>query len=187
MVEELPHEVAREDKRVALLIAILALSLAVVETGAKSAQTESISRNVESTDTWQFYQARTIRQTTVRTAAELAELAKPGADPAARTAIEAQQKTWRDMAARWEDDPKGGDGKKQLSEKAHQIEEFRETAMARYHLYEYGAALLQVAIVVASASIITTVPLLAIGSIALGLCGAALGLLGWLAPHAVHF
>lgn len=199
MSEELPHEhVAGHgdghgdghgsgDKRVALLIAVLALCLAIVETGAKSAQTESISRNVETTDTWSFYQARTIRQTTIRTAAELAELSKPGADPTARAAIDAQQKLWRDMATRWEDDPKGGDGKKQLAEKARHIEEARETAMARYHLYEYGAALLQVAIVVASASIITAMPVLALGGILLGLGGAALGALGWLAPHAVHF
>ncbi len=186
MAEGLPHEHAREDKRVALLISVLALSLAVVETGAKSAQTAAISGTVQTTDTWSFYQARTIRQTVVRTAAELAELTRPAADPAARVAIEAQEKAWHDIAARWEDDPTGGDGKKQLAEKARLLEQAHETAMARYHLYEYGAALLQVAIVVASASIITTVPLLAIGSIALGLAGGALGLLGWLAPHAVH-
>ena len=36
------------DKRIALLIAILALFLAVVETGAKSAQTEALARNIES-------------------------------------------------------------------------------------------------------------------------------------------
>jgi hypothetical protein len=187
MAEELPHEVAKEDKRVALLISVLALSLAIVETGANSAQTEAISGSVQTTDTWSFYQARTIRQTTVRTAAELAELTKPGTDPAARAAIEAQQKTWRDMANRWDDDPKGGDGRKQLAERARLLEGSHETAMARYHLYEYGAALIQVAIVVASASIITAVPLLTVGSIVLGLGGAALGLIGWLAPQAVHF
>ena len=187
MTEGLPHEAHHglEDKRVALLIAVLALCLAVVETGAKSAQTEAISRNVESTDTWSFYQARTIRQTTVRTAAELAELVKP-ADPAAQAAVQQQQTAWRDTANRWEDDPKGGDGRKQLAEKARHIEEQRETAMARYHLYEYGAALLQVAIVVASASIITGVSVLALGGIGLGVGGVALGLLGVLAPHALH-
>ena len=180
MAEELPHQV--EDKRVALLIAVLALCLAVIETGAKSSQTEAISRNVEGTDIWAFYQARTVRQTVVRTAAELAELTKPG-NPAA---TEAQQKAWRDTAARWEDDPDGGDGKKQIADRARTIEEQRGTAMARYHLFEYGAALLDVAIVVASASIVTGVGLLVAGSGLLGIGGVALGLLAWLAPHAVH-
>lgn len=187
MSEGLPHEAHHggENKRVALLIAVLALCLAVVETGAKSAQTEAISRNVESTDTWSFYQARTVRQTTVRAAADLADFLKP-TDPAVQDALQKQQTTWRDTANRWEDDPKGGDGKKQLAEKARHIEEQRETAMARYHLYEYGAALLQVAIVVASASIITGVALLGAGGVVLGLGGVALGVVGFLAPHALH-
>ena len=180
MADELPHHV--EDKRIALLIAVLALCLAVVETGAKGAQTEAISRNVQSTDAWAFYQARTVRQTLVRTAGELAELSKAG-NPAA---TEAQQKAWRDTAARWEDDPATGDGKKQIAEKARLLEEQLETAMARYHLYEYGAALLDVAIVVASASIVTGVTLLVTVSGLLGLGGVALGVLGWLAPFAIH-
>ena len=180
MSSELPHEV--EDKRIALLIAVLALCLAVIETGAKSAQTEAISRNVETTDAWAFYQARTVRQTVVRTAAELAALTAPG-----NVAAEAQEKAWRDMANRWDDDPASGDGRKQLAERARVIEDQRETALARYHMYEYGAALLDVAIVVASASIVTGVGLLVGGSLLLGLGGLALGVLGWVAPLAVHF
>ena len=82
------HVEAHGDKRVALLIAILALCLAVVETGAKSAQTEALTRNVEAANLWSFFQARTIRQTNVRTAVEQAELQKAGADDAARTAIQ---------------------------------------------------------------------------------------------------
>lgn len=172
-----------EDKRIALLIALLALCLALVETGAKSAQTSALSNNVETTNTWAFYQARTIRQTVVRTAMEESGIAPP----ANRAAFDAQQKAWQEMVARWEDDPKGGEGRKQLAEKARMLEHERETAMAKYHLYEYGAALLQVAIVIASASIITNVGLLAVGGIVLGLAGAALGVLGLVAPHAVHF
>ena len=68
------------DKRIALLIAILALFLAIAETGAKSAQTEGISRNVEAANLWAFFQARTIRQTNVRTAAEAARARPAGGD-----------------------------------------------------------------------------------------------------------
>ena len=135
------------DKRIALLIAVLALCLAVVETGAKSAQTAAITSNVESANLWSFFQARSIRQTTVRTAAEQAELAKPAAEPAARTAIEAQQKAWRDAAGRWESEPATGEGRKELSVRARAAEAKRERSMAAYHLYEYGAAAFQVGIV----------------------------------------
>jgi len=175
-------------KRIALLIAVLALCLALVETGAKSTQTDAITRNVESANLWAFFQARTIRQTTVRTAAEQAEIEKLGlTDPAARAALEAQQKTWRDMAARWDDDPKGGEGRKQLAERATAAEAIRARSLAKYHMYEFSGAAFQVAIVVVSASIVTSVPLLAVGGIVVAVVGAALGLLGLLAPTLIHF
>lgn len=175
------------DKRIALLIAILALFLAVVETGAKSAQTEALARNIESANLWSFFQARTIRQTTVRTAAEEAELAKAAAAPELKTAIEAQQKRWRDTAARWESEPETGEGRKELMERARKAEVVRDRSMAAYHLFEYGAAAFQVAIVVASASIVTGVPMLALGGLVLGALGTLLGLFGWLAPTLIHF
>jgi hypothetical protein len=176
------------DKRIALLIAILALFLAVAETGAKSAQTEAISRNVEASNLWAFFQARSIRQTTVRTAAEEAELDRLAAtDPALLEAIGKQQQVWRDSAARWESEPQTGEGRRELMDRAKAAERRREKSMAAYHLHEYGAAAFQVAIVLASASIITTVPALAIGGIVVGVAGVALSGLGFLAPEALHF
>ena len=171
------------DKRIALLIAILALFLAIFETGAKSAQTEAISQNVEATNLWAFYQARTVRQTTVRTAADAAELQKAATtDPAVRAAIEAQQKAWRDQADGWES-RSAGDGRKELTERARVTEESRARFMAQYHFYEYAAALLQVAIVIASASIITSIAPLALLSILLAVGGVALGSVGFFAPQ----
>ncbi len=176
-----------EDKRIALLIAVLALCLAIAETGAKSAQTESLARNVQSTNLWSFFQAKTVRQTTVKTASEMAELQKAGADPAQRAAIDAQQAAWRENIMRWDSEPSTGEGRKELMEKARIADEEREHAMAKYHLYEYAAAALQVAIVVSSASIITGVSFLSLLGIGLGLIGAALGCFGWLAPEMLHF
>ena len=172
------------DKRVALLIAVLALFLSIIETGAKSSQTEVITQNVEAANLWAFFQARSIRQTTVRTAAEQAELLKPGApDPA----TVAQQKAWRDTAARWESEPATGEGRKELADRAKAAEGRRDLSLAKYHLYEYSAALFQVAIVIASASIVTSVPALALLGVVLGVVGVALGGLGLWAPLAVHF
>ena len=58
------------NKRIALLIAVLALFLALSETLGKSAQTDALSQNIEASNLWAFFQAKTIRMTTVRTAAE---------------------------------------------------------------------------------------------------------------------
>jgi hypothetical protein len=176
------------DKRIALLISILALFLALAETGAKSAQTEAITRNVEAANLWSFFQARTIRQTTLRAAVEETELDRAAAaDPALRQAIEAQQKTWRDTVARWESEPATGEGRKELSERAKAAEAKRDRNMAAYHQYEYAAAAFQVAIVLASASIITAVPALALIGAGLGVVGVVLTGIGFLAPEAVHF
>lgn len=58
--------------------------------------------------------------------------------------------------------------------------------MAAYHHYEIGSAAFQVAIVLASASIITAVPALAIAGGVLGAVGLVLTGIGFLAPEAVH-
>ena len=67
---ETAKEASREDKRIALVIAILALFLAFSETLGKSAQTETISANVKLSDTWSYFQAKDIRKTVVNAAAE---------------------------------------------------------------------------------------------------------------------
>jgi len=175
------------DKRIALLIAVLALFLALVETGAKSAQTDVITRNVEAANLWAFFQAKTIRQTTVRTAVEQIELQRAAAEPAVRTALDAQQKAWRDTAARWESEPSTGEGRKELAARAKESEAHRDLSLAKYHFYEYAAALFQVAIVIASASIVTGVGLLAGLGVLLGLGGLGLGGIGIFAPLAFHF
>src|SRR6516164_9554331 len=70
------------NKRIALLIAVLALFLAISETLGKGAQTESISKNVEAANLWAFFQAKSIRRTVVQTAAEQGKLglSTPGDD-----------------------------------------------------------------------------------------------------------
>ena len=50
-------------KKVALVIAILALILAFAETVAKGAQTTALSANIEAANLWSFFQAKTIRMT----------------------------------------------------------------------------------------------------------------------------
>src|SRR6201991_5365961 len=71
------------NKKIALLISVIALFLAFAETLGKSSQTEGISLNIKASDTWNFFQAKTIRQTTLRTAAEGMDVQVAGvSDPA---------------------------------------------------------------------------------------------------------
>src|SRR5437762_71821 len=83
--EELEHaehaqHAAHSNKRIALLIAFLALGLAISETLGKSAQTSALTDNIRASDTWAFFQAKTIRQTTLRTAAQMLALELPTVD-----------------------------------------------------------------------------------------------------------
>src|SRR5271170_8493237 len=84
------------NRRIALLIAVLALFLSFSETLGKSAQTEAISANVESSNLWAFFQAKTVRMTLVKTAAEELKVGAAAAgDPAAKTAMDQQIDAWQ--------------------------------------------------------------------------------------------
>src|SRR5580658_7569606 len=91
-----------ENRKIALLIAVIALCLALSETLGKGAQTESISKNVESSNLWAFFQAKSIRRTGVQTAADQAklDLGVASAD-AAKAALQKQIDAWQKTAARY--------------------------------------------------------------------------------------
>ena len=175
------------NKNIALLIAVIALFLALSETLGKGAQTESISKNVEASNLWAFFQAKTIRRTTVQTAAEQAKL-NLGAvsDDAAKAALQKQIDDWQKTAARYRSEPETGEGSEQLSERAKRAEEERDLAMAKYHHFEVASAAFQIGIVLASATIITGMIALAWISGLLALTGIAFTAIGLFAPHAVH-
>ena len=114
-MEHAEHAQHAENKKIALLIAILALFLSFSETLGKSAQTEAIDANVKSSDTWNFFQAKDIRKTTLLTAADQTKLLSAGlTDPAAKAAIDKQIAAWRKTADRYELDPKSGTGRKEV-------------------------------------------------------------------------
>jgi hypothetical protein len=184
--EHMEHAQHAENKKIALLIAILALFLSFSETLGKSAQTEAIDANVKSSDSWNFFQAKDIRKTTLVTAAEQTKLLGASlTDPAAKAALDKQIDTWRKTAARYETDPKSGTGRKELAEQAKEQEKDRDLAMAKYHHYEIASGAFQVGIVLASATVITGIVALAWIAGALGVIGLALLALGLFAPYAV--
>ena len=174
------------NKRIALLIAVLALFLSFSETLGKSAQTEAVSANIQASDLWSFYQAKDIRLTVVRTAAEqMVIAAKAASDPAVKDAMGKQIDAWKNAAAHYESEPETKLGRQELRERAEEKEQERELALAKYHHYELASAAFQVGIVLASAAVITGMVGLAWFGGVLGVVGVALALLGLFAPHAV--
>lgn len=176
-----------ENKKIALLIAVLALFLAISETLGKGAQTESISKNVEASNLWAFFQAKSIRRTVVQTAADQGKLTLGSAsDDAMKAAVQKQIDDWQKTAARYRSEPETGEGTEQLSEKAKHAEHERDEATAKYHHFELASAAFQIGIVLASATIITgMLPLAWIAGL-LTLAGLGMTVLGAWAPHLLH-
>ena len=183
---EQAEEAGHHNKGIALLIAVLALFLAFSETLGKSAQTAALSDTVRASDTWAFYQARNVRQTTVATAKERLELDLATlTDPAAKAAATKKIEDWDKRIKRWESDPERGEGMKELRDKATALEKKRDHQLEQYHNYEIASAVLQIGIVLASAAIITSMPILAWISGVLGIIGIAFMAFGYFAPELV--
>jgi hypothetical protein len=186
-VEHAEHAAHGGNKKIALLISVLALFLAFSETLGKGAQTEGISLNIKASDTWNFFQAKTIRQTAIRTAADGLAAQSPGiTDDTTKAAVAKQIEAWRATVTRYESDPKERDGRKELRELAEHYEHERDTQLARYHHYEVASAAFQIGIVLASATIITGMMVLSYLAGGLALVGLAFMAIGLWAPHAVH-
>jgi hypothetical protein len=176
-----------KNKNIALLIAVIALFLAFSETLGKGAQTETISKNVEASNLWAFFQAKSIRRTVVQAVSDEAKLSLGlMGDDAAKAALQKQIDEWQRIAARYRSEPETGEGSEQLSERAKHAEQERDLATARYHHFEIASAAFQIGIVLASATIITGMIALAWISGLLAVIGLAFTAIGLLAPHAVH-
>lgn len=183
---EQAEHAAHSNRGIALLIAVLALVLALSETLGKSAQTAALTNTVQASDTWAFYQARNIRSTTVSTAKEIAEIeVATVTDPAKKAALAKKIEDWDKRVKRWESDPEKREGMKELSEKAKHLEETRDHELEQYHNYEIASAALQIGIVLASASIITSMVILAWLSGGFGIVGLAFVIIGFYAPELV--
>jgi hypothetical protein len=190
------------NKRIALLIAVLALCLAFSETLGKSAQTAALSYNVEASNLWAFFQAKTVRQTVLQAATEILkiDMTRDAGDAAATKAALAKRiDVWEKAAARYDTEPMDppvhkevdlhppyGEGRRELAARAAAAEKRRDTAMERYHHYEIASAAFQIGIVLASATVITGMLVLSYLAGGLGVVGLAFMAIGFFAPHAVH-
>ena len=189
MAEPLEDAVESDDKKVALIIAILALFLALAEAGAKNAEHRSTEQNIESSDLFNFYQAKKVRSTIAETAAQAFEAERAASsDPKAQEAFDKQIGEWKAVVAKFEKDPKKPeDSMDAIQERALAAAEGRELSNRKLEHFEYASGALQIAIVLASAAIITGVTVLAWFAAGLGLIGAALMAFGYFAPTVLGF
>ncbi|WP_158813728.1 DUF4337 domain-containing protein [Methylocapsa sp. S129] len=186
MAEALEDAVEAKDKRVALIIAILALFLALAEAGGKNAEHRSTEQNIEASDLYNFYQAKKIRTSVIEADIAQMEFARQAAtDPNVQAAADKQIGAWKSLITRLETEKP--DGMEAIQERAKEAAEGRELSNHRLEHYEYASGLIQIAIVLASAAIITGIATLMWLSVGLGVIGAALMALGYFSPTLLPF
>ena len=184
---------AADDKfknRAALSIAFMAMLLAITSLGGGNAAEDVANNNIHASDTWAFYQAKSIRQTTMRVAADQLEAdlsANPNMPAEARALIEKKVEEYRSTVARYDDEPDKddpgnplkGEGRKQLTARAKDFEAQRERAAKQDPNFDFAEALFQIAIVLASVSILANSRLVLRVAVAVGAAAALLMLNGY--------
>ena len=167
--ETIEHHAQHSDpwaRGVAVLVSMLAAVLAMTEIGGKTAQNAYLTHHVALSNDWAFYQAKNLRSVVRISEADVLASLPNAQDPA----IQARIKEAHDYSVRMRDDPAGGEGMKQLAERATRQEAQRDAAEHRYHSYEYAVGALEIAIVLASVSVVTRMRSMTIGA---GVIGAA--------------
>jgi Domain of unknown function (DUF4337) len=165
------HGGSTSHTRAAIIIGIMAAVLAITEFVAKDAQTDYLTNHIAASDTWAQYQAKSVRRTILTAQADLLE--SMPSDPLVKKRIADA----RANAERMRSEP-CADGMEQLAEKAHDQEHERDHAMHRNHILEIASGGLQIAIVLASISVVINLPAFMLVSVLVGGASAIYALLG---------
>lgn len=172
----------RFKQRAAILIAVLAMILAITALGGSNAGKEAVNNNVFASNYYSFFQAKNVRQTSYLLAAEeidLAWLNDTSLPDSAKAALKAKAEAYRKTVARYESEPETGEGKKELIARAKEFEAKRDHALRQDPYFDYAEALLQIAIVLISVSIVAEIGWLVFVGGILGAAGTLLMINGF--------
>ena len=143
------------------VITVIALLLACTTYVANGFSSKILSNTIKANDTWNFYQAKSIKQSIAEGQLEDAK------DPKRREVLQAK-------IERYESDPAKGEGKKELMAKALKIEAERDEAKKHTPWLTFAGMAFQLAIVLPSASILAVDKRMYWGSIGVSAFGAIL-------------
>jgi hypothetical protein len=170
-------------RQAAIAIAIFAMLLAITGLGGQNATKDALNSNIQASNYFSFFQAKNMRQTAYALAADELELAwtqDAQLSEEARTALRRKVEDYRKTVERYETEPETGEGKKELIAKAREQEVKRDHALKQDPYFDYAEALLQIAIVLISVSIVADQVWLAFVGGGVGILGALLMLNGFL-------
>lgn len=135
---------AKLKDKAGMVISIFALLLAVNSWYGGTLSSLTLNNTIKANNVWAFYQAKSIKQT----------LAEQSLDDAVYRNDKEKISKLQAKIDRYESDPKTGEGKVELMEKARKLEAERDEAKKRSPWIGYASTLYQLSIVVLSASIL---------------------------------
>jgi hypothetical protein len=147
--------------RAGWVITIIALLLAITTYMSSGFSSNILSNTIKANDTWNFYQAKSIKQSIAEGQLEATTDTK-------------RKEILQDKIDRYESDPAKGEGKKELMAKALQIEAERDEAKKHTPWLTFAAMAFQLAIVLLSASILAVDKRMFWGSIGVSIFGTML-------------
>jgi hypothetical protein len=171
-------------RRVALVTAVYAVVLAIASLGGNNAMKEMLIAQQEASNQWAYYQSKVIREHLNRGNKILLEsqLAEPSTlKGAEREKAEALAKRFADEEKRMVVD------KKEIEPKARAFEAERDRNQTKDPYFDYAEVLLQIAIVCASVSILSTSRPMFWFSTALAVLGAISTVNGFLLAFRLPF
>lgn len=165
-------------KRVALCTALFAVILAITSLGGNNTAKDMMLSQQQSSNQWSYYQSKVMREHLYRLETQRADaiLAERGAtmNSQARALYEKQRQGYADDAKRYAAE------KGEIEQNAKKLEAQRDIGIAKDPYFDYAEVLLQIAIVMASISILSgSRPVFGV-SIACAVLGAFLCLNGYL-------
>ncbi len=162
------HGESGHSKVAALVIGVLAATLAVCEVAERGAQIGYLAHYIGGSNEYAFYQARQNRALVLTQTAEVLR-ALPPTPATAKTIADATAE-----AARLTEDSERGNGGKQIMARATAENAARDSALHRYEWYELLTSAIEIAIVLGSVSVITKLPQVLWLAGAIGATSAAL-------------
>jgi len=169
---EIPEASDPFEKRAAVTIAILAVVLAVVGNKGDNAKTDAIIKTNEASNQWGYFQAKGIKGSIASAEQELLTVLAPS-QPAAADVAKITERLKSD-AERYKTE------QVKIKKDAEEAQKDAERGSKINDRCDQGSLALQIAIVLASVSILARSHAFWIASIVLGLIGVVIGVLAFL-------
>ena len=164
-------------RRVALTTAIYAVILAIASLGGNNATKEMLLSQQQASDLWAFYQAKVVREHQYRTHKLRLEADLDERGPAMKA--EGRRRYEALLAKLAEEEKRYNEEKKEIEKEAKVREHERDVNRAKDPYFDFAEALLQIAIVMSSISILSTSRFTFVFSLLLAVIGVLLTLNGY--------